>query len=491
MTSINKERPLNIQKEHLEDHRAKFTVEFDVERLETAKQKASRNIAKKVNIPGFRKGKVPYRILIQNGLEPAILEDAIEELSQEIYRETLDQSDIEPYGPGAFEDYNLDDKPTFIYTVPLQPTAKLGDYRAIRRDYEEPTVTETEIDEHLKRLLLEQAEYAESAEAVQLGNRVTLDIHSTFADDPVIVEGDEESEAQPKKGDQFIHQHDAKIYLDPEDEPVLAGFNEALIGANVGDDLDFELTIPEGDEDYAEIVGRKIQFNVNVVGIETVLLAELNDEFAEKVTAEEDDGPLNLEGLRARIAESILDSKTQSTKDSYFTAVIDDIVEISEFAFPDMMVEEQVEDLIKGFEERLKQSGMSLDVYLSVTGQTKEAIAEEYKAPAITSIKRSLAMREVVVAEKITVPDAEITKRIDELVSRFGEQAEAIRGMFDTPDMRMRMANDVLQEFVVERVVAIARGEEIPEPNDEPVTEEVASADVETDVEDAPTTEEE
>lgn len=471
---------MNIQTEHLEDHRAKFTVEVDVERLDAAKQKAARNIAKKVNIPGFRKGKVPYRVLIQNGLEPAILEDAIEELSQEIYRETLDQSDVEPYGPGSFDDYSLESTPTFTYTVPLQPTAKLGDYRAIRRDYEEPAVTEEEVEEHLKRLLLEQAEYAESAEAVQLGNRVTLDIHSTFADDPVIVEGDEESEAQPKKGDQFIHQHDAKIYLDPDDEPVLAGFNEALLGANVGDDVDFELVIPETDEEYADIAGRKIQFNVNIANIETALLDELNDEFAEKVTAEEEDGPLNLEGLRARISESILDSKTQSTKDSYFTAVIDDIVEISEFSFPDMMVEEQIEDLIKGFEERLKRSGMSLDVYLNVTGQSKEAIEEEYKEPAIISIKRSLAMREVIIAEKLTVPEAEITKRIDELVARFGEQAEAIRGMFDTPDMRMRMANDVLQEFVVNRVIAIARGEEIPEPSEEEVVEEVeaTSADV-------------
>ena len=392
-------------------------------------------------------------------------------MSQEIYRETLDQSDIEPYGPGSFEDYNFETAPTFIYTVPLQPTAKLGVYRAIRREYQEPTVTEDEIDEHLKRLLLEQAEYAESAEAVQLGNRVTLDIHSTFADDPVIVEGDEDSEAQPKKGDQFIHQHDAKIYLDPEDDPVLKGFNEALLGANVGDDVDFELTIPEGDEDYADIVGRKIQFNVNIAQIETVLLEELNDEFAQKVTAEEDDGPLDLAGLRVRISESILDSKTQNTKDAYFTEVIDDFVEVSEFAFPQMMIDEQVEDLIKNFEERLKRSNMSLDVYLSVTGQTKEAIEQEYQEPAILSIKRSLAMREVIVAENLTVPDAEITSRIDELVARFGEQAEAIRGMFDTPDMRTRMANDVLQEFVVDRVIAIARGEEIPEPTDEQPTE--------------------
>jgi trigger factor len=483
---------LNIQTEHLEDHRAKFTVEIDVERLETAKQKASRNIAKKVNIPGFRKGKVPYRVLIQNGLEPAILEDAIEELSQEIYRETLDQSDIEPYGPGSFEDYNLENTPTFIYTVPLQPTVKLGDYRAIRRDYEEPTFTEDEVDEQLQRLLLEQAEYADSAEAVQLGNRVTVDIHSTFADDPVVVEGDEESEAQPKKGDQFIHQHDAKIYLDPNDEPVLKGFKEALIGANIGDDLDFELTIPEGDEDYADIAGRKIQFNVNIAQIETVLLDELNDEFAAKVTAEEEDGPLNLEQLRARISESILDSKTQSTKDAYFTAVIDEIVGISEFSFPQMMIDEQVEDLIKGFEERLKRSGMSLDVYLSVTGQTKEAIEQEYQEPAILSIKRSLAMREIITSENLTVPEAEITKRIDELVSRFGEQAEAIRGMFDTPDMRLRMANDVLQEFVVNRVVAIARGEEIPEPSDEEATPVDSVVEAEATTEDeAPATDEE
>jgi trigger factor len=108
MLELNEENLLNIQTEQLDNHTARFTVEVEQERLDLAKRNAARKIAKQVRIPGFRKGKAPYHILIQNGLESQILNDAIENLSQDIYRDTLEQSDISPYGPGAFEVFKLE-----------------------------------------------------------------------------------------------------------------------------------------------------------------------------------------------------------------------------------------------------------------------------------------------------------------------------------------------------------------------------------------------
>jgi len=223
---------LNIQTEHLQDHTARFIVEIDMDRLDKSKQKAARAIAGRVNIPGFRKGKAPYRILVQYVGEANILQDAVDDLSQEIYRETIEQSEIEPYGPGSWDDFKLEPAPTFIYTVPLQPTVTLGDYRSIRRDYEAPTVEDSDVDEGMKRLLDQEALVEESTRPVEMGNRVTLDIHSEFSDDaPEVivdetnVESTEQKDAPPPKGTEFVHEHDGVITLEEDDEPLLPGFN--------------------------------------------------------------------------------------------------------------------------------------------------------------------------------------------------------------------------------------------------------------------------
>src|SRR5690606_36366724 len=133
---FSKDMHLNIQTERLADHTARFTVEVEEERQEKAKQEAAKKIAHRVNIPGFRKGKAPYRILVNYVGEAAILEDAVDVLGNDVYKDVLEQSDIQPYGPAALEDFGIDPQPTFKFVVPLQPTVDLGEYNTVRLDYE-------------------------------------------------------------------------------------------------------------------------------------------------------------------------------------------------------------------------------------------------------------------------------------------------------------------------------------------------------------------
>ncbi|MFW5692023.1 MAG: trigger factor [Chloroflexota bacterium] len=480
---------MNIQTEQLENHTARLTVEIANDRLEDAKKKAAKKIARQVNIPGFRRGKAPYHVLVQAGLEPQILNEAIDELSQDIYRESLEHAEVDPYGPGSFEDFNLEETPTFVYTVPLQPTVELSDYRSVRVDYEDPEVTEDELERAMKRLQQQQAEVEESEGPVEVGNRVTLDIHSTFADDPAeataeetadAAEAEEGEEAEadnvPKKGDNFIHEHNARVDLDPDAEPVLPGFIDEVVGANVDDELDFELTVPADYPEYEDIAGRKIQFNVVVQKVETVKLPELDDELAAKITEEEEDGPLTLEQLQERVHENLYNQKLERYREQYVTRVLDEIVGMSEFKFPEMMIEEQIDGMLQDFDQRLRQQGMSLETFRTLTGRTDEEIRADYRDPAIQSIQRTLTMRELVVEEQLDVTDAEIDGRIDEMMAQFGEQAAQIRGMFDTPQMRSNLANELLQQAVLDRIIAIARGEEVPEPGSAPAP----AAEVET-----------
>ena len=243
---------MNIQTERLENHTARFTVELDMERLERAKQTAARKLSQRVSIPGFRKGKVPYRILLNYVGEAAILEDAVEILSNEVYKEALDQSSIDPYGPGELEDFKVEPQPVFTFVVPLQPEVDLGAYRDVRLDFEAPVVGDDEVNRSLEMLREQQALIEESRQPLAMGNRVTLDVHAEL----VPAEGerteaeasDAAEEPQPldphrSDAEPILHEHDAVITLRDDGDELLPGFHQALLGAVVGEEREFELTL--------------------------------------------------------------------------------------------------------------------------------------------------------------------------------------------------------------------------------------------------------
>lgn len=495
---------MNIQTEHLEDHTARLTVEIDAARLEKAKRAAAKKIARQVNIPGFRKGKAPYNIIVRNFGEATVLNEAVEDLSQEIYRETLKEHEetLQPYGPGAWEDFKLEPAPTFIYTIPLQPTVELNEYRNVRVAYDEPQIDDEAVDEAMERLRQQEALVEEIDGAAELHHRVTIDIHSTFADDAPASENeadededaaasedsedeettqataeqdddaesvvddeaeDEETEMPiPEKGDTFVHEHDATVTLDPDDEPLLPGFNDEIIGLKVGEEAEFELTVPDDAPDYNDIAGRKVHVHVSLKKIESVTLPELNDDFAARVTQDEDE-PLTLLQLRMRMRENLQNELTRRYKEGYSTEVLDAIVAQAAVAFPEAMVDEQMDSMVEDFEQRLSQQGMSLDVYMSVTGQDRDSIKSQYREPAINTIKRGLVLTNVMEAEQVSIGNEQIDARIDEMLTQFGEQAEALRSIFDTPQMRENIARDLLNTAGLERITAIGQGI-APEP---------------------------
>lgn len=476
---------MNVQTERLENHTARLTVEVDAPKWEAAKKNAARQLAKRYRIPGFRKGKAPYNIIARYVGEPAIVEDAMEQLGNEIYRDALDASDVNPYAVGSLEDFKLE-PPTYIFTVPLQPEATLGDYRSIRMDYEAPEITDADVDEAIENLRQQRALVEESQAPAALGNRVTLDIHSEFIDgeepedeieaedaedateeadeaedsveDAEAEEAEEESSQNiPKKGDQFIHRHGLTIELrEGENEPVLQGFSAQIVGANVGDTVEFELEIPD-EESYEGVVGRHVHFSVGVEKIEVVTLPELNDDFAAAATEDEDE-PLTLLQLRARARESLEEDATQRAESDYANKILDEIVEQAELSYPHMMVHERIDEMVEDFGRNVAQQGIQLDNYLQIMGMTRDDLAGRYHEQAEKSVERSIVLSEVLTAEKVRVTDADVEKQINEMLSQFGEQADALRQYLDTPQQRSAIASNLLYEKAMKRLAQIGQG---------------------------------
>lgn len=480
---------MNIQTERLENHTARFVVEVEAQQWEDAKKKAAKELSKRYRIPGFRKGKAPYNIVVRYLGEQPIVEDAMEKLGNEVYKDVLEQSEFAPYAPGSIEDFKLEPLPTYTFTVPLQPEVKLGDYREIRLDFEEPSVDDEDVDRAMRELQQRYALVEDSQHPIRVGDRVTLDIHTEFTDGPEIPEEDEETEDAaedtdeniPYKGESFIHEHDAVINLDPDNEPILPGFIDAMVGANANEDVEFELTVPEDKKEFESIAGRKVQFNISISKVQNVTLPELNDDLAARITADEDE-PLNLLQLRMRTREDLEKEAMRNAENTYGNQILDLVVEQAEVSFHDLMVDDRIHDMIHDLDNMLRQQGMTLETYQQVTGTTHEDLHEQYHDEAIQSLKRTLVLSELLEAEKVHVHANDVEAEIDKMLARFGEQAEMFRQIFDTDEQRQNIAGNLLYQKIMDRLVKIGKGETIEEehdeePAEEPVAELVAEAD--------------
>ncbi len=461
-----KDKLLNVQTERLADHTARLTVEVDAERLEKAKRDAARKIAKQVNIPGFRKGKAPYHILASYVGEAAILEDALDVLGNEVYKDVLNQSDIEPYGPGALEDFNPEPQPTFQFVVPLQPTVDLGDYRAVRVEYEAPQVEDSDVDEALHNLQERHALIEESHQPVAAGNRVTVDLVGVFLDDGHHHHDDDEAEEAEDVQEEHEDDEESKIFVDQEDMMFLLteerepapGFSAGLEGAQVGETREFEITYPHDHDKYQQLAARHVKFTATIKKIETMTLPALTDDFAARVT-EDEETPLSLLELRMRVRDDLQKAAEEEANNAYADKVFEQMVEGASVSYPEALVTDQLNHMLQRVDNDLRQRGMNLPDYLKISGRTLDDMRKDYRESAIEDIKRILVMRELVKVENIEVTEERINEEVDRIVSQFGAQADIFRQMYQREDMRENLVNDLTNRVLMERIGQIGKGE--------------------------------
>lgn len=473
---------MNIQTERLENHTARFTVEVEAEQLEKAMHTAATRLSKQINIPGFRKGKAPYKVVVNYVGAEALLEDAVEVLGNEVYKEALKESQLEPYGPASLENFTADPKPTFKFVVPLQPTVDLGDYRSIRVPFEAPTVEDKAVDDALKTLQEREALIEESHQPVAQGNRVNLKLRGEFLDskkedkdDASEEEAEEGEDAEVEDDDNeptvFIDRDDMLFLLTEDREPA-PGFGDALVGANVGESREFEITYPDDEKEFQGMSGRKVKFNATVNKIETVTLPALNDEFAARVTKDEEK-PLSLLELRMRVREDLQKEAEEKANNEYSSHVLHEIMEKATVAFPEVLVHDQTDHILQRVDADLRQRGLTLQDYMKMTGKTTEDLHQEYRDQAVHTLEHGLVEQELTETEQIAVTNEDVNAEIDRIAAQFGEQAAAFRQMYNRREMRENLRNQMANRKLMERIAAIAKGEDVPElvSSDTPVEE--------------------
>ena len=433
---------MKIETEPHDNRTLTLTVEVDDERLQPALRAAARKISKSSRIPGFRPGKAPYEVVLRLYGETALYQQALEDLSQKVYLDALEQEHVEPFAPGEMDIVEL--KPMKLkFVVPLAPEIELGDHRDLRVEYTAPEVADEAVAGEIEHLREHQAVLEPVERPAQLGDMVVLDLKA------FLNEGENPS-------DFLLTDPASEVLLDEKSDWPVPGFAAQIVGLSAGEEKKFDLTFPD-DFVNESLRGQLTHFEVGLKEVKQRTLPAVDDEFAKSL------GDYNsLDDLRVKVRGELEKRARSGVEDAYGSAVVDQLVEQSRITFPPVLLQGEVDDYMKDLDRRLREQKLTLPDYLKIENKTEEQFREELKPAAEKRLRRSLALGRVVSLEHLDVHADEIDERIDSLSTPWGERADEMRKVLSSPRSRELLELEMLTDKAVGRLKAIARGEELP-----------------------------
>jgi len=434
---------LKIEKTIEEGHEAKLIVEVEPEKMQTYKQRAARKISERGKIPGFRPGKAPYHMVVQNYGEQAILEQAIDYFVDGEYSNILKEADVNPGAAGSLESIDALEPPKLTFRVPLAPEVDLGDIHSLRMPYEWSAPDQSAVDKAIEDLRQMYATTENVEREAQVDDYVLADLKS-------------ETTELNRTG--FA----ALIRPEPRDtEWPYNGFANELIGLKPGDTKIVKHTFPE-DWEVEELKGKDVEMEVTVKTVRAVTLPELNDEFAKTVGAGE-----TLDTLRENVAKDVENRSKADYDDKYFVDLIEKLKEGATFKYHQHSLEHEGEHVLEELGQRLSQQGMDLDTYFKMRNTTREQfIEDEVKPVAKKRFERSLILDELVRTEKLEVDNASLDAEFNQTLSALTTQGldlSKVRGGKKGQQqlaqaVAMESANRVLTRQALETLKSIATG---------------------------------
>jgi trigger factor len=476
---------LNIQIEHLENHTARLTVDVDAERLTKAMQQAARRIGQKVNIPGFRKGKAPYNIILKWVGEQAIMEEALDELGNQVYREALEESKLVPYAPGSLENVKTESGIQLTFMLSKQPEVTLGAYREVRLPFEATEVADDAVTEAIRRMqeqraLIESAQRPARLEDVVKAKIFGEVIHPEHAEAPEAEEAEQvETETAPAADEakaevsaeaagespaaEVAEAGEAAKTVDAVDAVETAETVEPAEAAPVAEDEDEDEHEPDVEtfvDDEMDVLLTADQahefmpgFSANVVGLSAgeeksfslafpadyqeqryaghtfnlrVAVQEVKSRILPEINDDfakqvTDNEVDNLLDLRIRVRKDLQESADRTVLDKYADSMLDSIIKQAAVLYPDEMVKEFTTDILKTLDENLRQQGLSLNRLMQVQNKDEAALRADYREMAIERIKRTLVLGELLKQEQVSVTDEEMNSHLDTLTTQFSK----------------------------------------------------------------------
>jgi trigger factor len=430
---------LAIHAEEDSERQLKVTVEVPEERVQAQMRKTARNLAQQVRFPGFRKGKVPYNILVRRVGEEALRADAVEEMLEDVLAEALEEVDTTPYRQPSLDDMDMD--PLVIkLTIPLEPEVKLGDYRATRKEIQPIEVSEEALEEALEHVREHHHELEDVDRPAGASDMVTLSGEGKTA-------GDEE--------EVIWHEHESDVIMDPDKTFPKVPFVENIIGMSAGEEKSFQFNFPE-DYEEDELADKHVEFNVKVDKVQSREVPELSDELAQQEGDYE-----TLDELKEGLTEQLQNAAEQQAKSDLLDEMVDDMLTEAEIVFPPVAVESELDGRIENLKEQVTRSGWKWEDYMRLQGETEESLREQWHDDAVEQVRRGLVLRQFVADERLTVDSADIDAAVEERLNQFDDNEELrenLRNVFTQGQGLEMMSNDILLDKVYERMKEIVTG---------------------------------
>lgn len=430
---------MKISTEQLPERQVALQIEVDDGRLEKALASAFRRLASKTRIPGFRPGKAPRAVLERHLGEHAVLHEAIDRLLPEVYKEALEQEKIDPIDQAAYD--LVTEQPLVVkFTVPVQPSVDLGEYKALRVPKEPVVVEPDRIDESLEGLRHRYATLEPVTRAIQWGDIVRTDINGEV------------------DGTVLVHEDDAEFQLIEGRTISLPGFAEAFIDREKGAEFEIEVPVPEDAPDE-RMRGQQARYQVRIKETKEEHLPELDDGFARQVG----EGFSNLEALRSRIEQDLRQALEQEAEHHYHDQILDMLAERAQIEYPPVLVERETDRLFREQTSAAHAGGNTggpkpeeLEQYLQQVGKSEEELRSELRPLAENRVRRSLVLSQVTEAEDIHVTDSEVEAETGRMAEGAGSQGDEIRKLFSSDSAKESLRRSLLTKKTLERLVQIA-----------------------------------
>ena len=442
---------MKIETETRDDHQVTVNVELETSLMESARRRAAHKIAQRMKIPGFRPGKAPYDVVLRNVGEPAITEEAVELLVDEIYPKILDETGIKAAAPGSLEEVASVEPPKFKFLIPLSPSVDLGDYRSIRLDYDWEPPTEDKLDEAIEELRRMYSTTETVDRVIETGDFVMTDVKGVNTKS-----SDFDLPAIEKLGN--------PVFIRPEeksDEWPFNGFSKKLIGMKTDEVRTFTHKYPKNFEDE-KLRGNSIKFEVKVTKIRGMILPEMNDDFAKKVGNFD-----SIALLRETIQSNLTNQSKAEYEDEYFDKLIELIKKQATIKYPPQVLAHESEHVLDDLKRRLAEQNMELDVYLKMRELDHEKFTEEEVTPvAIRRLERSLIIDQLVIDEKIEVSEEELNSSFqqtwfeiqrDEQFQKLTKKNKPSQKLIES--IAMESASRAMVQHTLDRLKLIAIGE--------------------------------
>lgn len=417
--------------EKLEGNRGELTVVVDAETFDKALDEAFKKVVKQVNIPGFRKGRVPRPIFEQRFGVEALYQDAIDIVLPDAYAKAVEETGIEPV---AAPDVNVEkigkgEGVTFKVSVVVKPEVKLGQYKGLEVEKVDTEVTDEDVQKELETLQKRHAELVvKEDEPAENGDTVIIDFEG-FVNGEAFEGGKAENHSLELGSGSFI-----------------PGFEEQLVGVKAGEEREINVTFPE-EYHAEELAGKEATFKVKVHEVKGLVLPELDDDFAVDV----DDEVETLDALKEKIKNRLKSEREHEAKHKVENEVLEKAALNAEMDIPEEMIDNEIDRMVKEFDQRLQAQGLNLELYKQFSGQTEEALREQMREDAEKRVRVSLTLEAIVKAENIEVTDEEVNAELEKMAETYNmsvDDLKSILGSLDNVkyDLQMNKAIELLVE---------------------------------------------